>query len=139
MIPAAAIKQSAPPTAAPITTLRFVLVESLLVLELRFTLRFVLVESLLVLELRFTELAWLDKVLVTAVQSSIHGQDASSTHTIASLNAQYRQANCSVEMAPSAPLTRPPSHPVEFNGFPSLKHIYILCQAISLNQHLSIY
>jgi hypothetical protein len=61
MIPAAAIKQSAPPTAAPITTLRFVLVESLLVLELR-----------------FTELAWLDKVLVRAVQSSIQGQDASS-------------------------------------------------------------
>jgi hypothetical protein len=52
VIPAAAIKQSAPPTAAPITTGRFVL-------ELR--------------------LAWLDAVPVRAVQSSNHGQDVSST------------------------------------------------------------
>ena len=41
------------------------------------------------------------------------------THTIASLNAQYRQVNCLVEMAPSAPSRRPPRHRVEFDGFPS--------------------
>jgi hypothetical protein len=58
VIPAAAIKLSAPPTAAPITILGLVLV---------------LVESLIELELRFTELDWLDTVLVRAVPQSNHG------------------------------------------------------------------
>jgi hypothetical protein len=57
-IPAAAIKQSAPPTAAPITMLGLVLV---------------LVESLIELELRFTELDWLDTVPERAKQ----GQESS--------------------------------------------------------------
>ena len=39
-------------------------------------------------------------------------------HMIASLNAQYRQGFCLVEMAPSAQLRRPPRHRDEFNCFP---------------------
>ncbi len=54
-IPAAAIKQSAPPTEAPITILGLALV---------------LVESLIELKLRFNKLEWLDTVLVRAVPPS---------------------------------------------------------------------
>jgi hypothetical protein len=61
-IPAAAIKPSAPPTAAPITILGLILV---------------LVESLIELELRYNELAWLDAVLVRAVSPSNQGQESS--------------------------------------------------------------
>jgi hypothetical protein len=60
-IPAAAIKQSAPPTAAPITILGLVLV---------------LVESLIELEFRYAELDWLDTVLVRAAPPSNHGQES---------------------------------------------------------------
>jgi hypothetical protein len=61
VIPAAAIKQSTPPIAAPVTILGLVLV---------------LVESLIELELRYNELAWLDTVLVRAVPPSNHGQES---------------------------------------------------------------
>ena len=67
VIPAAANKQIAPPTTAPITIMIIGLV---------------LVESLLELELSFTDLAvWLDTVLVSAVQSNIHYKDASRIST----------------------------------------------------------
>jgi hypothetical protein len=61
-IPAAAIKQSAPPTVVPITMVGLVLV---------------LVESLTELELRYTKLVWLGTVLVRAVPPSNHGQESS--------------------------------------------------------------
>ena len=58
----------------------------------------------------------------SVVTLSSQGAAHTHTHIIASLNAQCRQVNCLVEMAPSAvsaPSRRPPRHLVEFDGFPS--------------------